>query len=278
MTHADYHADYTHLSRSMAEVYRRSPAEYRARYVDSTTTDATPTDAMRLGTLLHLRVLEPDAWATTVAVAASYDRRTKAGKAAAEEQAEDLRGRTVITAAEYVRVSGMAAAIEAHPAATALLAVPGPSEHVIRWTTDIVPRRAMLDRIADDAVIDLKTSRDVSPDAFARSIATYGYHRQAAWYLDAARADGRDVRWYAMIAIRSSAPYDVAVYELDETSIEFGRQQNRETINAIADSMISGEWLAPWQRGLQSISLPPWAQPRDADLALMIDGAPLEGL
>ncbi len=57
---AEYHADYSAVSNSMLSVFRQSRQRYRDRFVTRTMSPPGPTPAMRLGSLLHLRALEPE--------------------------------------------------------------------------------------------------------------------------------------------------------------------------------------------------------------------------
>ena len=106
------------------------------------------------------------------------------------------------------------------------------------------------------AIVDIKTTTDARPDAFARSIATYGYHFQAAHYLAGMRANGVDVVGFVVIAVESRAPHGVAVYELDAEALEVGEERRRALLSTLAECRASGRW--PGYR-TQTISLPRWA-------------------
>jgi hypothetical protein len=119
-------------------------------------------------------------------------------------------------------------------------------------------------------VADLKSTNDPSPDGFSRSIYNFGYHRQAAFYCNAAQALLGSLPRFAFIVVRNEPPYEVAVYELEPEAIAIGQHEIRESLRALSRAMATGEWSAPWEGpawertagGLQppKINLPYWAR------------------
>ena len=73
---SDYHATPAISAHGLNNI-RKCPAYFR--HCRDNPPDPTP--AMRIGTLTHLAVIEPDRFATEVMVAPNVDRRTSAGKA-----------------------------------------------------------------------------------------------------------------------------------------------------------------------------------------------------
>jgi exodeoxyribonuclease VIII len=69
--------------------------------------------------------------------------------------------------------------------------------------------------------VDLKTTDDASPSAFAYSVKKYRYHVQAAMYCDAVGP----CEGFILIAIEKTPPYMVAVYYLNEADIQHGREE-----------------------------------------------------
>ena len=70
-------------------------------------------------------------------------------------------------------------------------------------------------------IVDLKTSQDASPDAFARTAATFKYHLQAAWYIDGLHAAGvtPEQTAFAFVVIEKTPPHSVGTYVLDAESL-----------------------------------------------------------
>lgn len=250
-TAKEYFADPS-TSRSDLDIYIRSPLEYYERRVARTKADPPPGPALRIGTHLHAAVLEPSVWEDT--------RSRLPGDARASRERQ--------------QVEGMLASLEGSrtPAARAarqLLWGEGQSEVSITWRDDAtgLACRSRLDRLlvrsSSVLVVELKTTEDPSPEEFARSIHKFGYHRQAAFYLNAAiELVGEARASFAFVVVRKEPPHEVAVYQLDDESIEIGRQEVREAMAALKASRETNTWSAPWENGATTIGLPAWAKGR----------------
>jgi len=77
MNNADYHADPA-VSASHLHAIAKSPQHYWSRFLDPQRQPVEPTAAMRLGSLVHCAVLEPEELHKRYAVC--LPRNTKAGK------------------------------------------------------------------------------------------------------------------------------------------------------------------------------------------------------
>ena len=246
------------LSPSGAKVLTRSPAHYRHHR------DHAPaeTAALRIGKAVHSLALEGrPAFDLAFAVEPKADGRTKEGKAIKAAFAESAEGKTIITASEAELVEGMAAGILSHPLASALLA-DGTPELSMLWddpeTGCPCKGRADLARLADGAIIDLKTTIDASPAAFARSALSFGYHTQAAAYLSGAAALGADAGDFIIVAVEKAAPFAVGIYRLPDAALELGRRRWREACALYAQCLESGRWPG-YAEGIQELALPNWA-------------------
>jgi len=250
-----YHAS-AGVSKSQLDNMAKSPAHYLA----SLTTPRKETPAMRLGTLFHGLVLEPDR--VKIAVAPTCDKRTKDGKATWEAFCAQNQGAETVTAEEGEMLLGMVASVWAHPAAAVLLAGPGVAEGSAWWVDEQSGElcRCRPDFYREDGIIvDLKSTDDASPDGFSRSIAKYGYHRQAAMYSDGvAMATGKQVKGFVFVACEKKAPFAVSVFQLDMQGEEAGRIQYRALLKDLADCKCSDKWPAYSDR-IETISLPAYA-------------------
>lgn len=244
------------VSKSQLDQLAKSPAHYLA----SLTTPRKETPAMRIGSLFHGLVLEPER--VKIAVAPVCDKRTKEGKATWEAFCLENAGAEIVTADEGEMLNGMAASIKAHPAASALLSGDGIAEGSCFWFDE---RSGELCRCRPDfyrrdlgIIVDLKTTDDASPEAFAKSIAKYGYHRQNAMYVDGVEAATGDfVKGFVFVVTEKSAPYCTAVYSLDMQGIEVGRDQYKRLLLDLADCKIAKKFPGYSDR-IEVLSLPAW--------------------
>lgn len=247
----DYHAHMA-LSRSYLCKLLRSPAHALVE------TEETP--AMRFGSLVHTCVLEPGEQLKRYAKAPVCDRRTTKGKAIYAEWTAENSGKIVVSEQDWETAINISAAIHNHPDAAELLSEGRPEVTAICKDISGPLRKARIDWDRSDigALIDLKTTSDASPAAFARSAANYQYHIQAAYYLDTWREAGGDAETFWFIAVEKTPPFGIAVYELPANAIEDGRRLYREAIARHNVCQDSGEWPA-YEPGIKQLVWPAWA-------------------
>lgn len=249
-----YHADPVpggSLSSSGARKLLQSPA----RFDHERRHPSESTKAMDLGTVVHQLVLGKGAG---FGVVKAKDWRTNAAK----DEAEAIRfsGRTPILEAQMADAEEMATALSRYPLAAALLSS-GTAEQALIWCDEEtgVMCRALLDYRRDRLVVDYKTTADASKHGFAKSVANFGYHQQAAWYLDGTRALGlADGPAFVFVAQEKAPPFLVGVYQLDEDSLAAGRALNRQALERYRDCTESGVWPG-YSPDVEVIALPRWA-------------------
>ena len=246
------------LSPSGAKVLTRSPAHYRHHR------DHPPaeTPALRIGKAVHSLALEGRAaYEAAFAVEPKADGRTKEGKAIKAAFAESAEGKTIITASEAELVESMAGAILAHPLAPALLA-DGTPELSMLWDDPETgcPCKGRMDlaRLEAGAILDLKTTLDASPAAFARSVVSFGYATQAGAYMSGAVVLGADVTDFIIVAVEKSAPFAVGIYRLPDAALELGRRRWREACALYVQCLESGRWPG-YPETITELALPNWA-------------------
>lgn len=214
------------------------------------------TDAQVFGTAVHLAVLEPDKfYKQVIRKPDGHDGRTKEGKAWVEAN----RGKIILSAHNFGAVEGIVEAVYAHPAASSMLQA-GKCEQSLIWTDEDtgVPCRLRTDYLRDGVGIDLKTTIDASPNDFKRSIANFGYHRQAAFYLDGIKAcTGISAAGFALIVVEKEAPFAVSVFVIDEASIQIGRDEYKAALRTYAECIQKDKWPG-YPTTIQTISLPEW--------------------
>ena len=251
----EYHKSIA-TSKSQLDQFAKSPAHYLA----SLATQRKETPAMRIGSLFHGLVLEPER--VKIAVAPVCDKRTKDGKATWEAFCAENIGAEIVTAEEGEMLNGMVASVKAHPAARALLSGPGIAEGSCFWhdeqSGELCRCRPDFYRHDLGIIVDLKSTRDASPKEFARSIANYRYHMQSAFYQDGVESSTGDfIKGFVFVACESTAPYAVAVYQLDMQGVEAGRITYQRLFLDLADCKESGKFPAYSDR-IETISLPAW--------------------
>jgi hypothetical protein len=215
-----------------------------------------------LGVGAPLVVIEADDW------------RTKAAKE--QRDAAYAAGQVPLLTADHEQVVAMAEALRQHPVASALFDPDhGKPEQSLFWedATHGVTRRARLDWLPDASggrliVPDYKTCVSAEPRSLAKSVANYGYHQQAEWYLAAVRALGLadEDAAFVFVAQEKTPPYLVTVFELDVDALRIGRERNRLALEVYAECRASDTWPS-YTSDVELISLPAWATYQHQELA-----------
>ncbi|KQW79751.1 hypothetical protein ASC65_14480 [Brevundimonas sp. Root1279] len=264
-------------SSGLRTIWQQSPAHY---YVDSALNpNRAPGEdrpAFAVGRLAHKLLLEgtdglaeefvtrPEQWS---------DWRTKEARVWRDEQV--LAGKTVITDADLAAVTGMAESLATHPLVEQGI-LDGFVERSLLWQDaktgvwlksrpDVIPNSSGL-------FADLKTTASVADDELARSLASYGYHMQAALVGMASEAVlGRPMEEFALVWVEKAPPHCVRVTVLTGADIERGRMQLRSAIDQFARCLDTGRWPGPGgdRADAEYLELPAWAATRiDRELEL----------
>lgn len=148
----------------------------------------------------------------------------------------------------------------------------GNAEISIEWTHPLgVECKSRIDYLGQDRIVDLKTSADIHPRKFNRSVLNYKYHAQAAFYRDAVHALTGDKLPFFIVAVEKCAPYDVAVYELDDAVLDLGRKLYMSWLERLVECKAKGYYPGIFEEPTK-VELPNWAYEEFEDDTLYIDG------
>jgi hypothetical protein len=250
------------LSASGAKVLLDCPAKFAWQRTHPVFKDAydfgSAAHRLVLGAGPELAIIEYDDW------------RTKAARE--EREAARAAGQIPVLKDDYVQVAAMAEALLAHPLAAAALnpARGGKPEQSLFMQDEAsgVWLRSRLDWMPDPhsalrpVVFDYKTTKNANPDSFAREMANYRYHLQAAWFAHLYyEITGVDAP-FLLIAQDKEPPYLVAVCQPDADALRAGRELMRHAIDIYASCAAVDDWPGYGDK-IHTISLPPWARARE---------------
>lgn len=256
-----YHADPVpegSLSSTGARTLLAAPALFR-HHQDH---PAPPNPTFDLGHAAHRLVLG-DGPELTVIDADSWARKT-------DREARDdayAHGHVPLLKPQYEQATAMADALWSHPIAAALLRPGTGSPEVSLFWRDQptgVWRRARPDWLPHAGsnrliICDYKTTASADPDTLGKHVANYGYHQQAAWYLDGVRAlELADDPAFVFIFQEKTPPYLVTVTELDVDALDWGQRLNRKAINRYYTCRDQETWPG-YADDVVLTSLPRWA-------------------
>jgi exodeoxyribonuclease VIII len=267
-----YHASDA-LGASTLKLMARSPWHAYKRGVDPGRPPNEPTLAMFAGTLAHCAILEPDEFQHRYAIKPlGHDGRTRDGKQWLSETA--AKKLEVITPEQHTTAWRQAEAVRALPDIAALLDGDGTSEVSAFWTQEVIeiesgeisalPCKCRPDRVCETTprevvLLDIKTCRDASEDAFARAIWNFRYDLQNVWYVDGYEAAASvAVVGMVFVAVESDYPHAAVPYMLEEKDLDRARLTARALAERFAKCKRTGEWPG-YATTIQPISLPAWA-------------------
>ncbi len=263
MSNADYHGDPCDSpalgSTGARKLVSECPAAFRYAVPEVK-------EEFDIGNAAHLLTLQPDLFEAAIGRVPFDDYRKKE----AQVSRDDIRasGRIPLTMKQVVDVESMRAAVFADPIAS-LAFLEGTPEQSMFWRD---PEFGFWCKTRPDwlpthrrYLVDIKTSTSADPEAFTKSVVNFGYHQQAAWYLDGVEAvTGERPERFAFIVACKKPPYLVTTCWLDEEAIGWGRILNRYARGLFAWCLDRDEW--PSYRpditgppGAFTISLPHWA-------------------
>jgi exodeoxyribonuclease VIII len=242
----------------------KTPAHYAAHMAGETKRE--PSKAMMLGTMAHLAVLEPQALDTAfVEKPEGIDFRTKLGK----EWKESVGAMPVLDQDEARAVRGIRDSIAANKAARELLAetqseVALFAEHRtglwIKGRVDALKVESDMNSV----IVDVKTtSAGADYGTFSRQAASLNYHVSAAWYCHLAGLNGLPPARFYWIAVETSAPFAVAVYEIHPDALDLGVGMMNDALGLIAECEDEGVWPG-YAPEVQCLNLPSWVYGKGA--------------
>jgi exodeoxyribonuclease VIII len=201
------------------------------------------TDSMLIGTCVHGLVLEGRRVFDVVA-----------GCKTQKNPAQIPGGKILLSTHSAAIVEGMAAGIRRNRGAMLLLESCADRELSIFWGG----KKARLDGSCPLGVVDLKSTKGADIWAFSKSIHEYGYHVQAAHYLEAAAVAGLPADDFYIVAAENFEPFECAVYRISHEALEIGRRELDRLIALHDECAASGVYPGYSEEPVE-ISLPPWA-------------------
>lgn len=252
------------LNWSSLKLLKKSPAHFRHNQLER----SEDTDARKLGRCTHLAVFEPERFRNEVVL---WDGGTRRGKLWDAFQAEHA-GQEILTETEWKQVQAIQQSVRNHPLAAPYL-TGGQCEVSMFWTHK---RPQGIDTPAYEVeckgridfrtavIADLKTTRDASPAGFARESWRYGYHTQAAWYVDGIKElTGLELP-YVIVAVETAAPHVVSVFPVPPHVLQTGRMEYRQLLDTWHRCQSTNSWPA-YLDGPSELELPQWATNEDVD-------------
>jgi hypothetical protein len=244
MSNSDYHS-HPALSRSDILNLLRSPMHYK---YSKTVKKDHQTDAMLYGSAVHDAILLPHIFENDYSFEPELDKRTTEGKKQFEYWLGNCGNRVIIP--KKFKMQDILAIKNAVYDAIGPILNNSKKEISLFYDLDVGMqlnckiRPDILQVNETEAIIyDIKTTDDASPEAFVKSIHSYQYHMQAAWYIGGVQSCYNDIPTrFIFIAVEKEAPYGVAMYELDDAWINYANSRIFKALSNYANSSRTERW------------------------------------
>lgn len=262
MPHADYLA-VPAVSNSGFKALRKSPWHFHmlARQ-DAERPPKPPSPQMFAGTLMHCALLEPDTFPARFPIGPDVSKNSRAWRDFADGLLPDAQA---VSAAQHDIAFAQAASLRTEEYVADLFARPGDNEVSIFWqdrATGLLCK-ARPDRVVPThggvILLDAKTAVDASRMGFARSVGSFFYDFQAAWYARGWRAAcGEAVHGMVFGVVESEYPYAAAAYMLSDADLNKADSECTRLLAVLADCEAKQQWPA-YPSGMSApLELPAW--------------------
>lgn len=242
---------------STLKMMKKSPLHYRHAMREQ----APDTDPMRLGRATHVAALEPERFARSWV---KWDGGRRASKEWDKFEALAVsKGCGILTEDQWDTAQAIANAATLDEHAARYLRG-GRAEVTMIWKDEatgiLCKGRPDFGSAGSGALADLKTTRDASPEGFARLAWNLDYMGQASFYRDGRKALTGEAGPYAIVAVESTKPHAVQVFLMSEEMLDAGRDLYRGHLERLAWCRKEGRWPA-YADGPLELGFPRWARP-----------------
>ena len=250
MSNEQYHAHHALGSSSIKTVATKSLAHWKGQV-------RKDSPAFALGSAVHAELLEPE---KQLLVRGPETRRGKAwseGKAEADEQ-----GKIFLTESDFDLAKDMSNACLDNRMANHLLMNPAMIAEASFFATcpdTGLELKTRPDGLIMDSgiVLDIKTTQDVSPQGFDRTIRNFGYDLQSAFYMYILKLCDVRVDNFIFIGIEKDKPHVTACYELSEMYLRHAHNRMMDTLHLIKRAQDEDHYGTQWP-DLGTVHLPAW--------------------
>jgi len=216
--------------------------------------------AMEIGSAIHAAVLEPEVFAETYISRPKFDRRTKAGKEASELFEKENENKICLDASDLAVVNHVADRVRNCRNYGDFFNA-GQKEKSFFSTDEIlfIQKKCRIDNyIPGNFIVDLKTTDCASKEVFERDIYKYGYHIQAAYYVDIIRELTGKELCFVIVAVEKSKDCDMNAFMIGSDALKAGREKYRAWLQTYAACLKNDSWPG-YPRHVNIFSLPAWA-------------------
>ena len=249
LTNEQYHKSPGISSSGLVKFIQYSPAHYKAYLTEP----REQTDAMALGSAIHMAILEPNLFESTyVCKPQDMSFATKEGKEWKSKNA----GKSILAFDKFETCLRIRDKFNKSPILKAYVSG-GEAESSWFWED---PQTGLVckcrpDYLIGNTILDIKTTEDCRPNHFQYQIRKYRYDVQSAFYVRGMeKCLGSKVN-FLHVVVEKNAPFEVSVYQLDEASIERASLDVHNALFQMKECMDKNEWPG-YDYSVKPVSLP----------------------
>ena len=262
-----YHnKEHGYSSSNLKDLLKSNPEKLKWKMAQQT----EPSEAMKIGTVLHCHLLRPEDFENEIAVMPSFNLRKKADKA--DKAIWELTNvdKQTVTKKELELGLSMANAVRENHEAMKLLdgAIKERSMYADIMGT---PLRARPDAYKENILLEVKSTRDASEKEFAKQIANLYYHVSLVHYAHVMEECAPEKLTfeeidYRFIVVENTPPHSVAIYTPSERMIYVGNELWKEALEKLQSCLENDIWPGYTEPGTsEEIDLPNWAVPKEEE-------------
>lgn len=266
----EYHGDKNAVNSSSLKKMIKSPLAFHESFYGD---DIEQTDAMRLGTIAHMAILQGDLFKSKYLVMPEFKSLTADGKPSESKATKYYKDQVaewtkslpkdalVVTKEEQNKLFGMIESLTKHEMAVKLLSN-GKPELCGYWRDEETGIRCRMqaDFVSFDlgALVDLKTTSDCSWPEFRRTVEKLDYSFQMSMYAEGIKQiTGKRPEHIIWIAIESKPPYEVRAYEMSPHYEIIGNHNFRYSLQKLKECIDSNKF-EPLQKEIEIAEPSPW--------------------
>jgi len=226
----EYHSHNSISASGLKIIYKQSVYHYLNQ-------EPYTSKAMNFGTAVHSVLLDDEV--DLIKTLPQLDLRYKKDKQIKQDFIKKNKNKIIISHKENIALKNVIDNYRKHNTAMDIIDNLDEKEYSYYGTIDGVPVRVRPDGIKfNKHIIDIKTCQDASPKAFRNAIYNFSYHLQACFYSEALGYDPANFRF---IAVENKFPYQIEIYSMGETMIEYGKKAWRDALQKWKNYLDTGK-------------------------------------
>lgn len=208
---------------------------------------------MKLGSMVHCMLLQPELFNDQFAVAPEINKRTNAGKEEWAAFCSQHSDKIVVQEDEYQHARRLVDSAMCNKNVEQI--VKGCHDFEVEWSADIedIPFRGFFDGVASDYILEVKTTSDGHPKKVMSEFLTRKYHMQAGLYH---MASSKPVIY---LIVETSEPYLSYVAPADDRYLKLGCDDIGDLCTKFKKCLKSGDFSGGYDYEGEILITLPWS-------------------